>query len=74
MRTVTPCAGLRGEEEAVGEDEDEVEDGEEGEVSPLGLTSASFFRSICLPSVPRKREKESVYKSICVNMNNTLKD
>lgn len=55
MRTVTPSAGLSGEEEAVGEDEEEVDDGEESEVSPLGLTSTSFFRSTCLLFVPAER-------------------
>lgn len=61
MRTSCPSAGLRGEvDEAVGEDEEEVEDGDEGEETPLGLMSASFFsfRSTCLLFVPRRRKSE----------------
>lgn len=60
VRTSSPSAGLTGEvEEAVGEDEEEVEDGDEGEVALLGLTSTSFFsfRSTCLLFVPGEREK-----------------
>lgn len=62
VRTSSPSAGLSGEvEEAVGEDEEEVEDGDEGEVSPPGLTSASFFsfRSTCLLFVPGERERHN---------------
>lgn len=61
MRTSSPSAGLSGEvEDTVGEDEDEVEDGDEGEVTLLGLTSTSFFsfRSTCLLFVPGEREQE----------------
>lgn len=56
MRTVGPSAGLSGGvEEAVGEEE--LEDGDEGQVTPLGLTSTFFsFRSKCLLLVPRERE------------------
>lgn len=53
VRTSSPSAGLSGEvEEAVGEDEEE--DSDEGEVTPAGLTSISFFsfRSTCLLFVP----------------------
>lgn len=60
MRTSSPSVGLSGEvEEAVGEDEEEVEDGDEGEVTLLGLTSTSFFsfRSTCLLFVPEERER-----------------
>ena len=61
MSTSSPLAGLSGEvEEAVGEEEDEVEDGDEGEVTLLGLTSTSSFsfRSACLLFVPGAREQE----------------
>ncbi len=63
MPTSSPSAGLSGEvEEAVGEDEEEVEDGDEGEVTLLGLTSTSFFsfRSTCLLFVPGEREREII--------------
>lgn len=41
----------------MGEDEDEVEDGDEGDVALLGLMSTSFFsfRSTCLLFVPGGR-------------------
>lgn len=41
----------------MGEDEDEVEDGDEGDAALLGLTSTSFFsfRSTCLLFVPGGR-------------------
>lgn len=61
VSTSSPSAGLSGDvEEAVGEDEEEVEDGDEGEVTPPGLTSASFFsfRSTCLLFVPGQKERK----------------
>lgn len=41
--------------------DDEVDDGEEGEVALLGLTSTSFFsfRSTCLLFVPESESKEN---------------
>jgi len=51
--------GLSGEvEEAVGEDE--VEEGDEGDVTPLGLASTSFFsfRSTCLLFVPDEQQRQ----------------
>lgn len=53
-------AGLSDEdEEVVGEDEDDVEEGDEGEVTPLALVSVSFFsfRSTCLLFVPEREER-----------------
>lgn len=40
--------------------EDEVDDGDEGEASLLGLTSTSFFsfRSTCLLFVPERTSKD----------------
>lgn len=40
--------------------EDEVDDGDEGEVTLLGLTSTSFFsfRSTCLLFVPERKPKD----------------
>lgn len=74
MRTSCPSVGLSGEvEEAVGEDEEDVEDGDEGDVTLLGLTSTSFFsfRSGCLLFVPgeRKRENKRIMstKSVCIH-------
>lgn len=61
MLTCSPSTGLSGEvEDAVGEDGDEVVDGDEGELSLLGLTSTSFFsfRSTCLLFVPEDGEQE----------------
>lgn len=60
LQTSCPSAGLTGEvEEAVGEDEDEVEDGDEGDATRLGLTSTSLvsFRSTCLLFAPAPREQ-----------------
>lgn len=68
MRTAMPSTGLSGEvEEAVGEDEEEVEDGEEGEVRTLGLTSTSFFRSSCL-LLPRERERRKISTKLYVSI------
>lgn len=68
VHTSSPSAGLSGEvEEAVGEVEEEVEDGDEGEVALLGLTSISFFsfRSTCLLFGPgeRKRGKYTINRN-----------
>lgn len=62
--------GLTGEaEEAVGEDE--VDDGDEGEVTLLGLTSTSFFsfRSTCLLFVPKGNERIISATCVCVQQN-----
>lgn len=61
MCTSGPSAGLSGElEDTVGDDEEDVEDGDEGDVTPPGLTSTSFFsfRSMCLLFVPEGREQQ----------------
>lgn len=82
MPTSNPSAGLSGDvEEAVGEDEEEVEDGDEGEVTLLGLASTSFFsfRSTCLLFVPGERrgkgERERVVStnSVYVYIKNITK-
>lgn len=49
-------------EEVVGEDD--VDDGDEGEVALLGLTSTSFFsfRSTCLLFVPERKSADNQQK------------
>lgn len=67
--TSCPSVGLTGEaEEAVGEDE--VDDGDEGEVT-LGLTSASFFsfRSTCLLFGPEGNQRIISAMCICIKKN-----
>ncbi len=56
----------------MGEDEEEVEDGDEGEVTLLGLTSTSFFsfRSTCLLLEPEREGKRIIStKSDCIHQN-----
>lgn len=50
--------GLTGEAEEVA-GEDEVDDGDEGELTLLGLTSTSFFsfRSTCLLFIPKANQR-----------------
>lgn len=65
----------------MGDDEEEVEDGDEGEVTPLGLTSTSFFsfRSTCLLFVPEEKERDKlisnkrVISTIYINVTLTQK-
>lgn len=71
LQTSCPSAGLTGEvEEAVGEDEDEVEDGDEGDATRLGLTSTSLvsFRSTCLLFAPAPREQGEERVQKCTKM------
>lgn len=67
VHTSCPSAGLSGEVEVdVGEDDEEVEDRDEGEVALLGLTSANFFsfKSTCLLFVPRRDGKNKKKRRI----------
>ena len=60
----------------MGEDEEEVEDGDEGEATPLGPTSASFFsfRSTCLLLVPGERQKRIMStNSVCICIKTNIK-
>lgn len=59
--------GLTGEAEEAGEDE--VDDGDEGEVTLLGLTSTSFFsfRSTFLLFVPEGNQR--IISAMCIQQN-----